>query len=221
MEDEADTNLSGTDNIVQWMFRWGAMLPSRFLVGTEGKTAYERRRGRRCNIPTERFGEKVWYKELHGKADNKHKMETDWREGLWLGHSRNSNEILVGTREGVVRAWAIRKKPYEEQWDGDLIKNMKGTPAQPNPLRRGILIPIRITFEEHRRIRRLRSMHQQGPRINQDRCTYNHGCWMCLGILMDAQGVTSGKQDSVTIDPITISAGRECGVRWKRMSEGN
>ena len=66
-----------------------------------------------------------------------------------VGHARSFNEILLGTSEGVVRAWAIRKKPYEEQWGGDLIKNMKGTPAQPNPLKPGILIPIRMTFEQN------------------------------------------------------------------------
>ena len=89
----------------------------------------------------------MWYKELHGKKE-KHKMESDWKEGLWLGHSRNSNEVLIGTREGVVRAWAIRKKPYGDQWDGDLIKAMRGTPAQPNLLKPGMQIPIKITFEE-------------------------------------------------------------------------
>ena len=117
LEEEASIQLSGKDSIVQWMIRWGAMLPSRFLVGKDGKTAFERRRGRACNIPTERFGEKVWYKELHGKKE-KHKMESDWKEGLWLGHSRNSNEILIGTREGVVRAWAIRKSPTRTSGTG-------------------------------------------------------------------------------------------------------
>jgi len=47
-----------------------------------------------------------------------------------------------------VRARAIRKKPYEDQWDGGLIKAMRGTPAQPNPLKPGMQIPIKITFEE-------------------------------------------------------------------------
>ena len=149
IEDETGDKLDGKDNIIQWMIRWGAMLPSRFLVGKDGRTAYERRRGRRCNVPTERFGEKVWYKELKGKSETAGKIESGWREGLWLGHARSSNEIFVGTREGVVRAWAIRKKPYEEQWDGDLVKNMMGTPAQPNPLKASSQVPIRITFEEN------------------------------------------------------------------------
>jgi hypothetical protein len=93
------------------------------------------------------FGEKVWYKELNAKSDGKSKLEVDWHEGLWLGHSRSSNEILIGTRKGVVRAWAIKKLPYEEQWDPALIKEMKGTPARPNPNKPGSTIPVTITFD--------------------------------------------------------------------------
>ena len=74
-------------------------------------------------------------------------METDWFEGLCLGHARNSNEILIGTREGVVRAWAIRKKPPEDQWDRELIKGMAGTPSKPNPRRPGLTIPITVNFD--------------------------------------------------------------------------
>ena len=147
LEENTGVTIEGKDNITQWMIRWSAMLPSRFMVGKDDKTAYERRRGRRCEIPTEVFGEKVWYKELKAKSEKKHNMETDWKEGLWLGHARSSNEILIGTREGVIRAWAIRKKPASEQWDRDLIKNMKGTPAKPNPNKPGLMIPITVTFE--------------------------------------------------------------------------
>ena len=50
IEDNAKISLDGTDPIVQWMIRWGAMLPSRFLVGKDGKTSHERKRGRRCTI---------------------------------------------------------------------------------------------------------------------------------------------------------------------------
>ena len=65
-----------------------------------------------------------------------------------MGHARNSNEIVIGTREGVVRAFAIRRQAPEDRWEGDLILNMKGTPEQPDPNRQGDRIPIRITFDE-------------------------------------------------------------------------
>ena len=65
IENEAKMKLSGDDVIVQWMVRWAAMLCSRFLVGKDGRTGYERRKGRRCRIPLVPFEEVVWYLEVH------------------------------------------------------------------------------------------------------------------------------------------------------------
>ena len=66
-EENAGVTLGSSDAIVQWLVRWSAMVPSRFLIGKDGKTAYERRRGRTCTTPTELFGEKMWFKELKSK----------------------------------------------------------------------------------------------------------------------------------------------------------
>ncbi len=136
------------DVILQWLIRWAAMLPSRLLVGKDYTTAYERRRGRKCNIATEKFGEYVWYRELRSKTEAQEKMKTDWHEGVWLGHNRDSNEVLIGTDNGVVKAFAVRKKPKEEQWNGERIKHMKGTPARPNPRRVGAEVPVHVRFGE-------------------------------------------------------------------------
>ena len=124
------------------------MLPSRFLVGKDGKTGYERRRGRKCKLHCVPQGEKVWYKGIRKNKSQESKMETEWHEGIWLGHNSNSNEIIIGTTKGVIRAYAARRMPEDERWDGDLIKRLKGTPQQPNPNKPGDTVPIRITFDE-------------------------------------------------------------------------
>ena len=62
IEDKADMKLKPEDVIVQWMVRWSAMLVSRFCVGRDSRTAFERRRGRTCKILVVPFGEKVHYK---------------------------------------------------------------------------------------------------------------------------------------------------------------
>ena len=48
--------------IMQWLLRWAAMVGSRYKVGADGKTPYERLKGRRCNMVAIPFGEKVWYR---------------------------------------------------------------------------------------------------------------------------------------------------------------
>ena len=132
--------------ITEWIFRWAAMLCSRYLVGMDGRTAYERRRGRTCKVPVVSFGEVVHFKELHpdGRRD---KMATDWHLGIWLGHTRESNEMLVGTEGGARRTYAVKRLPEEDRWDADRVKNMVGTPRQPDPARGGLHVPVQVRFE--------------------------------------------------------------------------
>ena len=65
MEIEAD------DIITQWMIRWAAMMTSRFLVGCDGMTSWERRTGRKCNIEVVPFGEVIHYKEIKDSRKEK------------------------------------------------------------------------------------------------------------------------------------------------------
>ena len=147
LEKNAKVEILGSDVITQWLIRWAAMVPSRFLVGKDGKTAYERRRGRKCEVHTERFGESVWYRELKTKVEKQDKADSNWHRGLWLGHASNSNESIVGTKDGVVKAWAIRRMPVGEQWDASLIKTMQGTPQRPDPRKPSLSIPVSVSVD--------------------------------------------------------------------------
>ena len=46
-----------SDVILLWMIRWAAMTYSRFEVGSDGETAYERLTGRKCRLEVGPFGE--------------------------------------------------------------------------------------------------------------------------------------------------------------------
>ena len=120
IEDKAGIQLSGSDVIVQWIVRWAALLVSRYLVGKDGKTGIERRHGRRCNIPSAPFAEVVWYRQIRKTKHQEHKLETEMRLGIWLGHARNANEVLIGTPHGVVRAYDVRRREEGAQWNGQL-----------------------------------------------------------------------------------------------------
>ena len=56
-------------------------------------------------------------------------MEPKWEEGLWLGQSRYSNEVFVGNKDGLVKAWAIRRRPLEERWDNAMVMSLKAIPS--------------------------------------------------------------------------------------------
>ncbi len=124
LEGYGKVQLERDDVVALWVVRWAAMMCSRYLAGEDGPTARERRRGRRCRTPVVAFGEKVWHKQLHSGRDRKNKFESDWEEGLRTGHHRESNEAIVGAKEGVVRAYAIKRGADDERWDKALIKGI-------------------------------------------------------------------------------------------------
>ena len=188
LEEKAGADIASTDVILQWAVRWAAMVCSRYLIGEDGKTGFERRRGRPCILVVVPFGEKVWYKEVREGKHRKHHLETEWKEGIWLGHSRNTNEALIGTREGVVRAYSIKRREPHERWDAALIKEIKGTPKQPDPSRAGFEIPTKINFDpEIREVPQLSQPKRKDIDIRRMRITpallqrygYTEGCEGC------------------------------------------
>ena len=138
--------VDGSMAIAPWMVRWAAMNISRYQIGTDGMTAFERRRGRKCKVPVVSFGEQVWYKKRE-KPKDQQKSEPKWELAIWLGHTRDSNEAIVGTTEGAYRAFAVKRMTENERWDAELIQTIQGTPQQPDPGKSGIVIPIGFRFE--------------------------------------------------------------------------
>ena len=107
--------------------------------------------------------------------------------GVWLGHNRQSNEHLIGTVHGAVRAYSIRRMVEGRLWGADAIKNIKGTPQSPDPNMPGDHVPIKIRFDP--RDDDERPAPTQGPqetvrrfRINAsmlNKYGYTEGCEGC------------------------------------------
>ena len=80
--------------IYPWAVRHSAWLLSRFLVKTDGKTPYERLRGREYKGEITEFGEVSHFKLAD---DKKGKLDAQSAVGVWLGKSLNSDEHYLGT----------------------------------------------------------------------------------------------------------------------------
>ena len=109
IEFKTKKELDAADIIMQWLVRWAGMLYSRFRKGKDGRTPYQMQKGRVCKTPVVPFGEKVMYKKLKD-GGKKNALDSEWEDGIWLGHARSSNETLIGTSRGVIRAWAWQKE---------------------------------------------------------------------------------------------------------------
>ena len=52
--------------------------------------------------------------------DRKFKMDSAWKEGVFLGQRTVSGEYLVGTKEGVFRPRTIARVPAQKRWIDNL-----------------------------------------------------------------------------------------------------
>ena len=71
-------------------------------VGQDGKTPYERQKGRKCELEVVPFGEKVLYRLPEVANDRHQALEERWAKGIWLGHARHSPEVLIAIENGIV-----------------------------------------------------------------------------------------------------------------------
>ena len=55
------------------------------------------------------------------------------KERLCLGVERRSDEALIGTANGVVKACTIRRLPKSQQWGVGLVNSLRGAPRRPAP----------------------------------------------------------------------------------------
>ena len=85
--------------IIAWLVPHAADSLNKLEVGSDGKTAYERLRGKRYRGEIVEFGATVRYR-LPGILQPGHgKLEARWGHGLWLGRDLNqTNTSLVPPR---------------------------------------------------------------------------------------------------------------------------
>ena len=71
------------------------------------------------------FGEAVLAKE---SGSQEGKLVSSWDLGIWLGRWTRTNEHLVGTRTGVIRARTVERRPETLKWDRELYEALNFVP---------------------------------------------------------------------------------------------
>jgi hypothetical protein len=114
--------------IMTWMVEYAASLLRRCLVTTDGRTPYEKIKGRASRRSVAVFGEKVWYKPSHGRSKT---LDYVLEEGIFLGVQDRSDEALIGVPHGVVKCRDIRRQAEEHRWNAELALAIRVTTCQP------------------------------------------------------------------------------------------
>ena len=125
LESRLGRTLHTKEPVMHWLVRWAAMALSRFQVGKDHRTAHQRQTGKACNVDIVPFAEEICYR-IAPTTRPKTSMESRWEEGRWLGHTSNSNELLVGNKDGIAKAWAIRRRPLEDRCDDAMVLSPQG-----------------------------------------------------------------------------------------------
>ena len=47
---------------------------------------------------------------INGQNKGRHKFDIKWEEGVWLGHARDTNEMLIGTPYECCEDVCMQKK---------------------------------------------------------------------------------------------------------------
>ena len=79
--------------------------------------------------PMAEFGESVWYLPEFWPDGKIRQMEPKFFAGIWLGVCPRTDEALIGTKEGLVRANTVKRKPLETAFVADELLSVKITPA--------------------------------------------------------------------------------------------
>lgn len=94
---------------------------NRMEVASDGKTPYERARGKRVEVIGLEFGEKVMWKFHPGRKMEK--LNARWGQGIFLGVRSKSGEVVVAdseTRE-IHYTRTVRRVPREQRWVAENI----------------------------------------------------------------------------------------------------
>jgi len=103
------------------------MLLNRMEVSKDGRTSYERSKGKKAKELEYEFCEGIWWRTKVVKPLLK-KLEIMWQDGVYLGVKATTGEVIVGTAEGIFRTRTVRKKPKEDRWDVKHLDMIGGVP---------------------------------------------------------------------------------------------
>ena len=128
------------------MVRWTAELISKYAPRDDGRTPFQRIRNETCMTPLVPFGETVMYLFLQTAKSSK--GEPAKKPGVSLGTIERTEEIIIGTKFGVVKCRIVNRLTTNERWDRTMVLGMEGAPWQPMPGRTGAHISVEIIDDD-------------------------------------------------------------------------
>ena len=126
--------ISGKHPVVCWLNEHAGDLLSKYQVGEDGKTGYQRLKGKKYRGEEVEFGEKVHYRLKRGARQEK--LMSRWAEGFYLGKVWRTREAIIGTKSGVHKSGTMRRVGGHRRWDAEGLGSVRGQPLEAGPRQR-------------------------------------------------------------------------------------
>ena len=99
LDTRVGVDIRGTSNVLPWMVEYASVLINRYLVEKEGKTAYERLRGKKSKMLSFEFGESVHFQRIFLKG-RLGKLDSLLADGTlrWISDA-NGEYMVANSRE--------------------------------------------------------------------------------------------------------------------------
>ena len=122
LEERLGMKLDARERIIAFIPTYAAYLANRVPRGEDGKTVYERTRGKKTNIRTVEFGEKLLY--MKGRAEKMGKLakiEPRFGFGIFVGVHSKSGMAMVSTLDGIKYSRTLRRLTEDKRWTDDTL----------------------------------------------------------------------------------------------------
>ena len=127
LDDRVGTNIGATSDIIPWMIEYSSVVINRYLVSKDGRTAYERAKGKASKMLGFEFAEAVMFRRLPtpGRLG---KLESLWENGTFIGYRSTSGEYMIANGNGIYKARTVRRVTEDRRWRKSEVESIKYTP---------------------------------------------------------------------------------------------
>ena len=128
IEKELGCTLEAANVLIPYIVQHAGTVITRYRVGSDGMTPYQRLKGKMASEKVLPLGEKVLYMPLRDKRERNNKLEPRFLCGIWSGISARSGEFIIITPDGQTKARTIKRLPEDQRWDKAFLDKCKGAP---------------------------------------------------------------------------------------------
>ncbi|CAE7544146.1 unnamed protein product [Symbiodinium microadriaticum] len=128
LESKLKIKVDPNHSMLTWIARHAAFLLTRFRIGDDGKSAYQRAAGREWRRPTMVFA--------MGKKRSS-PLEPRVAMGRYVGTASRNADLLLMTLTGVVKGHSLHRRAEEGRWSKEGFDQLRGLPWKwTNPVER-------------------------------------------------------------------------------------